>query len=60
MLAAPIPANDQERLAALRALLILDTPPEERYDKIVHPLSRACRAAAFSPAQASRPRPSNT
>lgn len=35
MLAAPIPANDQERLAALRALLILDTPPEERYDKIV-------------------------
>jgi GAF domain-containing protein len=35
MLAAPIPANDRERLAALRALLILDTPPEERYDKIV-------------------------
>lgn len=36
MLAAPIPANDHERLAALRALLILDTPPEERFDKIVH------------------------
>ena len=35
MLAAPIPANDKERLAALRALLILDTPPEERYDAIV-------------------------
>ena len=35
MLAAPIPANDKERLAALRALLILDTPPEERYDRIV-------------------------
>jgi GAF domain-containing protein len=35
MLAAPIPADDHDRLAALRALLILDTPPEERYDKIV-------------------------
>lgn len=35
MLAAPIPDNDRERLAALRELLILDTPPEERYDKIV-------------------------
>jgi GAF domain-containing protein len=35
MLAAPIPANDSERLAALRELLILDTPPEERYDKVV-------------------------
>lgn len=35
MLAAPIPDNDAERLAALRALLILDTPPEQRFDKIV-------------------------
>lgn len=35
MLAAPIPDNDRERLAALRALLILDTPPEERFDRIV-------------------------
>lgn len=35
MLSAPIPDNDKERLAALRALLILDTPPEERFDKIV-------------------------
>ena len=35
MLAAPIPANDKDRLAALRELLILDTPPEERFDKIV-------------------------
>ena len=35
MLAAPIPANDSDRLAALRQLLILDTPPEERYDKVV-------------------------
>lgn len=35
MLPAPIPPNETERLAALRALLILDTPPEQRYDKIV-------------------------
>ena len=31
---APIPGNDKERLAALHALLILDTPPEERFDRI--------------------------
>ena len=30
----PIPANEDERLASLRALLILDTPPEERFDRI--------------------------
>lgn len=35
MIPAPIPANDAERLAALRQLLILDTPPEERFDRIV-------------------------
>jgi GAF domain-containing protein len=35
MLAAPIPSYDKERLAALREMLILDTPPEERFDKIV-------------------------
>lgn len=35
MLAAPIPAYDKERLAALREMLILDTPPEERFDKVV-------------------------
>jgi GAF domain-containing protein len=32
---APIPANDSQRLQALRELLILDTPAEERFDKIV-------------------------
>lgn len=31
---APIPADEDDRLAALRALLILDTPPEERFDRI--------------------------
>ena len=35
MLAAPIPANDSQRLDALRELLILDTPPEQRFDRIV-------------------------
>ena len=35
MLKAPIPANEDERLKALRDLLILDTPPEERFDRIV-------------------------
>lgn len=35
MQAAPLPDNEAERLAALRALLILDTPPEQRFDKIV-------------------------
>ncbi|MEC4720917.1 GAF domain-containing protein [Noviherbaspirillum sp. CPCC 100848] len=32
---APIPVNEPQRLEALRALLILDTPPEERFDRIV-------------------------
>jgi GAF domain-containing protein len=35
MKAAPIPASDPQRLQALRELLILDTPAEERFDKIV-------------------------
>jgi GAF domain-containing protein len=35
MLPAPIPANDEDRLRALRELLILDTPPEKRFDRIV-------------------------
>lgn len=35
MLPAPTPDDDHERLAALHALLILDTPPEERFDRIV-------------------------
>lgn len=35
MLPAPIPADDEDRLRALRELLILDTPPEARFDRIV-------------------------
>ena len=31
----PIPSNDADRLRALHRLLILDTPPEERFDRIV-------------------------
>ena len=31
---APLPHNEKQRLKALRELLILDTPPEERFDRI--------------------------
>lgn len=31
---APIPADEKERLLSLKALNILDTPPEERFDRI--------------------------
>ena len=34
MTPAPIPANEDARLNALRELLLLDTPPEERYDRL--------------------------
>lgn len=32
---APMPADEPQRLQALRELLILDTPPEQRFDRIV-------------------------
>jgi hypothetical protein len=32
---APIPENEEERLADLGLLKILDTPPEERFDRLV-------------------------
>ena len=35
MKTAPIPSFDAQRVAALRDLLILDTPPEERFDRLV-------------------------
>ncbi len=31
---APLPENEAQRLEALRSLKILDTPPEERFDRI--------------------------
>lgn len=34
MIAAPLPYNEKQRLEALRDLVILDTPPEERFDRI--------------------------
>jgi GAF domain-containing protein len=34
MIKAPLPHNEAKRLSALRELLILDTPPEERFDRI--------------------------
>jgi len=34
MIPAPIPADDKARVQALRELLILDTPPEERFDRL--------------------------
>ncbi|HEV2655061.1 MAG TPA: EAL domain-containing protein [Ktedonobacteraceae bacterium] len=34
MLAPPIPENEAQRLSSLHALQILDTPPEERFDRI--------------------------
>ena len=36
MITPPTPADEAERLADLRALHILDTPPEERFDRIVN------------------------
>ena len=35
MIPAPTPTDDERRLQALREMLILDTPPEERFDRVV-------------------------
>lgn len=35
MIAPPLPAGEADRLADLQALELLDTPPEERFDRIV-------------------------
>ena len=32
---APIPDNEEERLKSLHSLNILDTPSEERFDRII-------------------------
>src|SRR3954453_17585749 len=43
MIAAPIPVDDAERLEALHALDLLDTPPEERFDRITRVLTLVLR-----------------
>ncbi|KQP37340.1 GAF domain-containing protein [Pseudorhodoferax sp. Leaf274] len=35
MPAAPLPPDEDARLRALQDLLVLDTPPEERFDRVV-------------------------
>jgi signal transduction histidine kinase/CheY-like chemotaxis protein len=40
MPAAPIPANEANRLEALREYRVLDTPPEERFDRLTGLASR--------------------
>jgi PAS domain S-box-containing protein len=40
MPAAPLPANEPQRLKALRALNLLDTPSEERFDRITRLAAR--------------------
>jgi sigma-B regulation protein RsbU (phosphoserine phosphatase) len=40
MIVAAIPPDEAERLADLRALNILDTPPEQRFDRIVRIAAR--------------------
>jgi GAF domain-containing protein len=45
MPAAPLPPNETERIATLHALNILDTPPEERFDR----LTRITRGAFHVP-----------
>lgn len=40
MLEAPIPDDDPQRVAALRSLGILDTAPEQRYNRITRTASR--------------------
>ena len=41
--AIPRPANEWQRLEVLRRLAILDTPPEERFDRIVRLVTRLFR-----------------
>jgi two-component system, sensor histidine kinase len=39
----PIPANDSDRLAVLRSLGVLDTPPEPNYDELTKLAAEICR-----------------
>ena len=40
---APLPQNEEARLAALRAYRILNTLPERAYDDIAHLAAYVCR-----------------
>eukprot|EP01035_Chromulina_nebulosa_P063523 gene63523-86894_t len=42
MIAPPIPANDAERVATLRSLGVLDTPPEPDYDDLTKLAAQIC------------------
>ncbi len=43
MTPAPIPANDVARVAILRSLGVLDTPPEVDYDELTHLAAQICQ-----------------
>jgi sigma-B regulation protein RsbU (phosphoserine phosphatase) len=43
MIEAPLPVDEDERLASLRALDLLDSPAEERFDRITRLLTRVFR-----------------
>ncbi|MEX0990923.1 MAG: GAF domain-containing protein, partial [Actinomycetota bacterium] len=40
----PIPANEQDRLAAVEGLRILETAPEPEFDELAHLAARICGA----------------
>jgi PAS domain S-box-containing protein len=44
MLEPPVPYDEAARLATLRALKILDTPPEARYDRVTRTAAKAFHA----------------
>jgi hypothetical protein len=39
MMGAPIPSNEEARMAELEGLNLLDTPPEENFDRITSRLT---------------------
>ena len=44
MIAAPLRADEDRALAALRALQVLDSPPEPEFDALVRTASLVCGA----------------